>query len=221
MLQKIFPKVKILLSKKWIKPTLLSLLTKTTIKLKLKIYYLILSNLRNLNSMRISNLIFYTTVQRNSKISVKRHIKKSVSLKKENYSIYPTGSKPGILYGSTKIHKPIIHNCSSFQHILSTIGTPRYSLSRFLVPIFSPLPTNEFTVYDSLSCAEEVANFDTNCVLASLDVESPFTNIPLYETIENCINDLFSNNDTVYNFLQFFTVYKEDLKELLKFASYE
>ena len=35
------------------------------------------------------------------------------------------------------------------------------------------------------------------------------------ETIENCINDLFSSNDTVHNFI------KEDLKELLKFASYE
>ena len=51
--------------------------------------------------------------------------------------------------------------------------------------------------------------------MASLDVESLFTNIPLDETSENCINELFSNNDTVHNFI------KEDLKELLKFASYE
>ena len=51
--------------------------------------------------------------------------------------------------------------------------------------------------------------------MASLDVESLFTNIPLDETIENCINDLFANNDTVHNFI------KEDFKELLKFAVYE
>ena len=51
--------------------------------------------------------------------------------------------------------------------------------------------------------------------MASLDVESLFTNIPLDETSENCINELFSNNDTVHNFI------KEDLKELRKFASYE
>ena len=51
--------------------------------------------------------------------------------------------------------------------------------------------------------------------MASLDVPSLFTSIPLDETIENCIDDLFSNNDTVHNFI------KEDLKELLKFASYE
>ena len=51
--------------------------------------------------------------------------------------------------------------------------------------------------------------------MASLDVKSLFTNILLDETMENCINDLFANNDTVHNFI------KEDLKELLKFASYE
>ena len=50
--------------------------------------------------------------------------------------------------------------------------------------------------------------------MASLDIESLFINIPLDETIENCINDLFSNNDTVHNFI------KEDLKELLQFPSY-
>ena len=50
--------------------------------------------------------------------------------------------------------------------------------------------------------------------MTSLDEESLFTSIPLDETIEKCINDLFSNNDTVHNFIK-------DLKELLKFASCE
>ena len=30
--------------------------------------------------------------------------------------------------------------------------------------------------------------------MASLDIESLFTNIPLEETIKNCVNDLFFNN---------------------------
>ena len=51
--------------------------------------------------------------------------------------------------------------------------------------------------------------------MASSDVESFFTNIPLDETVENCINNFFSNNNTVNDFI------KEDLKELFKFASYE
>ena len=100
------------------------------------------------------------------------------------------------------------------------IGTKNFAklyvdLEKFLVPILSPLTINEFTVHDSFSFAEEVVNFDANCIMASLDVESLFTNTPLDEIIENCINDLFANNDTVYNFI------KEDLKELLKFPSCE
>ena len=30
--------------------------------------------------------------------------------------------------------------------------------------------------------------------MASLDIESLFTNIPLEETTKNCVNDLFSSN---------------------------
>ena len=90
-----------------------------------------------------------------------------------------------------------------------------YNLAKFLLPILSPLTVNEFTVHDLFSFAEEIVNFDANCIMASLDVGSLSTNIPLDGTIENCINDLFSNNDTVDNF------FKEDLKELLKFTSYE
>ena len=51
--------------------------------------------------------------------------------------------------------------------------------------------------------------------MASLDVENLFTSIPLDETIENCIDDLLPNNETVHNLI------KEDLKEFLKFSSYE
>ena len=41
---------------------------------------------------------------------------------------------------------------------------------------------------------EEAVNYNHNLCMASLDVESLFTNIPLEETIKNCVNDLFSNN---------------------------
>ena len=51
--------------------------------------------------------------------------------------------------------------------------------------------------------------------MASLNVESLLTNIPLDEIRENCINNIFSNNDTGHNFI------KKDLEELLKFVSYE
>ena len=58
----------------------------------------------------------------------------------------------------------------------------------------SPLTTNEFTVKNSFHFVEEVVISDHNPYMAHLDVELLFTNIPLEETIKNCVNDLFSNN---------------------------
>ena len=138
-------------------------------------------------------LNFLLNSEKKLKDIIKPLYQKECLTKKEYDSIYPTGSRPGILYGSAKVHKPIIDNCPSFRPILSAIGTPTYNLAKFLVPILSPLTVNEFTVHDSFLFAEEVANFDANCIMASLDVESLFTNILIDETIENCITDLSSN----------------------------
>ena len=51
--------------------------------------------------------------------------------------------------------------------------------------------------------------------MASLDVESLFTNISLEETIKNCVNDLFSNN--------FYSgkLSRKDLYDLLELATTE
>ena len=65
---------------------------------------------------------------------------------------------------------------------------------KYLNPILSRLTTTEFTVKYSFDFAEEVVNYDHNLYMASLDVELLFTNIPLEETIKNCVNDLFSND---------------------------
>ena len=49
----------------------------------------------------------------------------------------------------------------------------------------------------------------------SLDVDSLFTNIPLDETIDICVNQLFENTDTVEGFT------KSELKQLLCLATKE
>ena len=67
------------------------------------------------------------------------------------------------------------------------------------MPILSPLAINEYTVKDSFAFAKEIAKTDYNYVMASLDVESLFTNIFLEETIENCVNDLFFDKSKIDN----------------------
>ena len=101
-----------------------------------------------------------------------------ISVKKYEL-IYPRGSRPGILCRSPKVHKPVINNCPKFHPILSTIRTTTYKLAKFLVPILSPLTVSEFLVHDSFSFADNVSSFSPDHFMASLDVESLFTNIPL------------------------------------------
>ena len=79
----------------------------------------------------------------------------------------------------------------------------------------SPLTTNEFTVKNSFDFAEEVVNYDHKLYMASLDVESLFTNIPLEETINKCVNHLFYNS--FYNG----KLSTKDLYDLLKLATTE
>ena len=88
-------------------------------------------------------------------------------------------------------------------------------MAKYLNPILSPLTTNEFTWKNSFDFAEKVVNYDHNLSMASLDVESLFTRIPLEETIKNCVNDLFSNN--------FYSgkLSRKDLYDLLKIATPE
>ena len=86
---------------------------------------------------------------------IKRLENKAKISEKEYELIYSRGSRPGILYGSPKVHKPVINNCPKFCPILLTIGTPTYKLVKFLLPILLPLTSNKFLVYDSFSLADQ------------------------------------------------------------------
>ena len=90
---------------------------------------------------------------------IKRLENEGKNSEKEYELIYHRGSRPGILYGSPKFHKSVINGCPNFRPFLSMIGTPTYKLATFLVPILLSLTSNEFSVHDSFSFAEEVSNF--------------------------------------------------------------
>ena len=101
----------------------------------------------------------------------------------EYKKLKPRGSRFGILYGICKIHKSLSDSCPPFHPILSAIKTPSYNIAKYLVPIFEPITTNKFTIKNSFGFAKEVIEQDSGLYIASLDVESLFTNIPLKETI--------------------------------------
>ena len=110
-------------------------------------------------------------------------------------NIKPVGSRPGVLYGLGKVHKEINNGLPPFRPILSAIGTPTYKLAKLLLPFLTPLTQNEYTVTDSFHFAEEICKQDPNLYMASLDVDSLFTNIPLDETINICIDSLYKDDE--------------------------
>ena len=141
-----------------------------------------------------------------------KHLENESKISQKQYEIiYPKGSKPGILYGSRKVQKPVIINCP----ILSAIGTPTYKLAKFLVPILSPLAVNEFSLHDSFSFADEVSSFCPDHFMVSIDVESLLTNIPLSEAMGICIDNLFCDTNTIYN------LDHNHMRKLLTLAAYE
>ena len=113
------------------------------------------------------------------------------------------------MFGSAKVHKIVTDGLPSFRPILSAIGTPTYKLAKFLVPVLEPLTTNAYTIKDSFTFAEELQSFDSKLVMATFDIESFFTNIPLQETIDLCVENLFQDRTRVDN------LSKDSFRELL------
>ena len=96
--------------------------------------------------------------------------------------LYPTGSSSGISYALCKIQKSTVDDVLPFRPILSAIETVRINTQNFS--------------YDLFWFCEELKHFDTNLIMASFDVGSVFSNIPLQETTALCVQKLFE--DKIY-----------------------
>ena len=74
---------------------------------------------------------------------------------------------------------------------MSAIKTATYNSAKFLVRLLKLITTNMYTVKNSFEFAKEIADHDPEIFVTSLDVEFPFTNIPLEEAINVCCDSLF------------------------------
>jgi len=140
-----------------------------------------------------------------------RIIKTSVNESTYNF-LMTSGSRPGLLYGLPKVHKPNI----PLRPIISSIGTFNYNTAKFLVPIISPLTTNQYTIENSTTFVSEITSltFQQPITMASFDVESLFTNVPLHETTDLIVNNVNSTH------LNEFGLSKDNFKKLLEIAAH-
>ena len=173
------------------------ILNKNDYNLKMK---RILSDTSKFQKLSIdkNKVLNHIVIMENRITEVLKNLKENQQISEKKYKdLHPVGSRPGILYGRAKIHKLIEDSVPPFRPILSDIGTPTYKLATFFVPLLTPLTSNEYTIKDSFSFAEELLSFDSNLVMAGFDVESLFTNIPLKETIDLCVDILFYDRTNI------------------------
>ena len=91
---------------------------------------------------------------------------------------------------------------------MSAIGTVSYCLAKFLIPI-------PFSIINSFDFNKELLDQNASLVMGSLDVDALFTRIPLDETINIGVNELFKNSNEVSK------LSKTDVHDLLNLATKE
>ena len=121
----------------------------------------------------------------------------------------PDGPKPARLYGLPKIHKSLVDGLPKYRPIISQIGSATYKIAKYLLDFLQPCTTNEYTVRDTFHFVSMLDDKDHRLIMASLDVDSLFTNIPLNETIDLVTDEVFENVTKVNG------ISKTDFKRLL------
>ena len=156
--------------------------------------------------------ITHSIRQENQVKNFLRELKKNGTISEIIYdNLFPSGSRPGILYGLPKVHKLGV----PLRPILSSIGTHSYGLAKFLVPLLRPISTGTHMVSDSFSFIQDLFALDVNSdtlTMVSFDIKSLFTNIPLDETIDIIVSKLFNNSTHFQNFT------RSEFTQLLSFA---
>ena len=116
-------------------------------------------------------------------------------ISRETYErIRPIGATRPRMYGLPKIHK----EGAPLRPIVSMVNAPQHEMAKWLNEILKPVldKFSEHTVRDSFEFCSNLDDFaakhGTACVfMCSFDIQSLFTNIPLVETIEICLDTLY------------------------------
>ena len=143
-------------------------------------------------------------------------LKSSNSIDAKLYDkLCPRGSRPSVMYGLAKVHKQLVNGFPKLRPILSAINTPTYKIAQFLVNIMEPLTKDQYTVKDSFEFCNDIRIQNQTKFMASFDIDSLFTNIPLDETITICCNKLFESQNLVEG------LSKSQFRSLLELATKE
>ena len=117
---------------------------------------------------------------------------------------------PGYIYGNVKTHKPD----NPLRPIISQCPTPTYHIAKQLNTILTPYVPDNYCVKRSTDVIKLLkANRDSG-TMASYDVESLFTNVPVDTTIQYILDRVYRDDSTPC-----LDIREEDLKRLLEICT--
>ena len=124
---------------------------------------------------------------------------KAGHLTREVYErIRPSGTNRPRMYGVPKVHKPEV----PLRPILSMSNAPQHAMAKWLMEILNPVVNKfaEHTIRDTFEFCDNIEHFQgehdsTSTFMCSFDIESLFTNIPLTETINICLDTLYRDDN--------------------------
>ena len=122
-------------------------------------------------------------IEKEITMHLKELVKKGILDNKTFSDLVPQGSITPRLYGLPKTHKTGI----PLRPILSMVGSPYHKLAQWLTQLLQSIRSKMavHTLKDSFQFVELYLKWmSKNKVMASLDVESLFTNVPLNEVID-------------------------------------
>ena len=98
---------------------------------------------------------------------------------------------PGYIYGNPKLHKSMKN--PPLRPIISQIGTVTYDISKTLNKIISKYIPKKYTLQNTYEFISLLKLCENPKKLASLDVESLFTNVPVHDTIDIILKNVYNN----------------------------
>ena len=114
------------------------------------------------------------------------------------HRVWPVGSSRPRMYGLPKIHKANV----PLRPILSMINAPQYELSKWLAELLKPVVKkySTHTIKDTFHFCNNIEQWATDqgseeMYMCSFDVVSLFTNVPLQETVQICLDALYRDPD--------------------------
>ena len=133
--------------------------------------------------------------------------------------IRPVGSSRPRMYGLPKIHK----EGAPLRPILSMVNAPQHEMARWLTEVLQPvlMKFSSRTIRDTFHFCDNLDrylkdNVASDTVMCSFDVVSLFTNIPLAETINICLDTLYRDSEVLKP-----TIPEDFLRKLLMKATCE